>query len=457
MAQFTDVDLKPALRQALEAAEYRTMTPVQAASLPAILAGQDVIAQAKTGSGKTAAFALGLLSRLDAGAVSLQGLVLCPTRELAEQVSREVRRLASCIPNVKVLTLCGGVPVRTHVASLAHEPHIVIGTPGRIVDLITRGALDLSQVGVLVLDEADRMLDMGFNDDITAIAAGVPALRQTLLFSATYADEVRAISADFQRDPVAVSVAAVLSANELQQVFVEVDEWSRFGVLTSLLDEQRPDAAVIFCNTKQSVRELCTQLAESGHSALALHGDLEQRDRDEVLLRFVNHSATLLVATDVAARGLDIEALPLVVNYELAHEPEIHVHRIGRTGRAGRRGLAVSLCLGKDRRRVAAIEEGLREAIEWRKLAATREPIKPLVAPMATLIIDGGRQDKLRAGDLLGALTGSAGVPADAIGKIDIFPQRSYVAIQRRCFETAFKGLASGRIKKRRFRARRLS
>ncbi len=175
MAQFTDVDLKPALRQALEAAEYRTMTPVQAASLPAILAGQDVIAQAKTGSGKTAAFALGLLSRLDAGAVSLQGLVLCPTRELAEQVSREVRRLASCIPNVKVLTLCGGVPVRTHVASLAHEPHIVIGTPGRIVDLITRGALDLSQVGVLVLDEADRMLDMGFNDDITAIAASVPA------------------------------------------------------------------------------------------------------------------------------------------------------------------------------------------------------------------------------------------------------------------------------------------
>ena len=344
MTDFARLPLFAALQQALQEIGYLQMTPVQAASLPPILAGRDVIAQARTGSGKTAAFGLGLLASLDAAAIQLQGLVLCPTRELADQVSREIRRLARFIPNVKVLTLCGGVPLRPHLASLAHEPHIVVGTPGRILELIGKEALPLQAVRLLVLDEADRMLDMGFAEDIGLIIERTPPQRQTLLFSATIPDSIRTISRQFQRDPLDVTVVDDTEVPAIEQTFFEVDEDDKLDALMSLLLSYRPESAVVFCNTRQAVRDVAAQLAAQGFSVLALHGELDQRERDEMLLRFANRSSTVLVASDVAARGLDISELPMVINFDIASDPDTHVHRIGRTGRAGRQGTALTLC-----------------------------------------------------------------------------------------------------------------
>ncbi len=457
MNDFSSLDLAPALRQGLEAAAYLNMTPVQAASLPAILTGRDVIAQAKTGSGKTAAFALGLLAATDPASIRLQGLVLCPTRELADQVSKEIRRLARFIPNIKVLTLCGGIPLRPHLASLTHEPHLVVGTPGRILELLQKGVLPLAAIRVLVLDEADRMLDMGFGDDIKAITTELPRKRQTLLFSATYTDAVREISRQFQRDALDVSVMATLSAEEVEQLFFEVSETQKFDTLTGLLVQHRPESALVFCNTRHAVRELATRLTERGHSVLALHGDLDQRDREEVLLRFANRSCAVLVATDVAARGLDIKDMPVVINYDMALTADIHLHRIGRTGRAGGKGIAWTLCTPYERHRTAAIEERQDTPLSWQTPAPASPTQKPLTAGMVTLIIDGGRQDKVRPGDLLGALTGDAGLTADAIGKIDIYATRAYVAINRRSADHALRALSAGKIKGRRFRVRKLA
>jgi ATP-independent RNA helicase DbpA len=457
MNDFSSLDLAPALRQGLEAATYLNMTPVQAASLPAILAGRDVIAQAKTGSGKTAAFALGLLAAIDPASIRLQGLVLCPTRELADQVSKEIRRLARFIPNVKLLTLCGGIPLRPHLASLTHEPHLVVGTPGRILELLQRGVLPLAATRVLVLDEADRMLDMGFSDDIKAIIAEVPRKRQTLLFSATYTEAVRGISRQFQRDALDVSVAATLGADEVEQCFFEASETQKFDTLTSLLTQHRPESALVFCNTRHEVRALTERLAERGHSVLALHGDLDQREREEMLLQFANRSCAVLVATDVAARGLDIKDMPVVINYDMASTADVHLHRIGRTGRAGGKGLAWTLCRPEERHRTAEIEERQDTPLTWQTPGPGSATPKPLTAGMVTLIIDGGRQDKLRPGDLLGALTGDAGLSADVIGKIDIYATRAYVAINRRSADQALRALGAGKIKGRRFRVRRLA
>jgi len=456
MTEFAGLKLIEPLQRAVAEVGYAEMTPVQAASLPAILAGRDVLAQARTGSGKTAAFALGLLSALDAGRVELQGLVLCPTRELADQVSREIRRLARFIPNVKVLTLCGGVPLRPHLASLAHEPHIVVGTPGRILELIEKEALPLRAVKVLVLDEADRMLDMGFNEAIRAIGDVTPRRRRTLLFSATIPQSIHDISREFQTDPLDVTIAAEAGDSSIEQFFFRVDADHKIDALHSLLLQHRPESAVVFCNTRQDVRARAAELMNRGFSVLALHGELDQREREEMLVRFANRSCTVLVASDVAARGLDITDLPMVINFDIAADADTHLHRIGRTGRAGRHGTALSLCAPRELPRARAIEERLGAPLRWSTLPAFREGAPPLHAPFVTFAVDAGRKDKLRPGDLLGALTGDAGLPASAVGKIDVFPTRSYVAIARDDSDTAVKRLRAGKIKGRTFRIRRL-
>jgi ATP-independent RNA helicase DbpA len=456
MTDFPTLPLPPALLQALQILDYVQMTPVQAASLPLILDGKDVIAQARTGSGKTAAFALGLLSRLDADAIAVQSLVLCPTRELADQVSKEIRRLARCIPNVKVSTLCGGIPLGAHVASLAHPPHIVVGTPGRIQDLLTKKALRLDALTVLVLDEADRMLDMGFEEDIAAIVKQAPRKRQTLLFSATWPEPIRAISARVQRDPVAVTVDTTHADTAIEQMYFEAEPARKTDGLAVLLATYKPESALVFCNTKRDVDAVAEQLVQQGHVALALHGDMEQRDRDEVLLRFANRSCSVLVATDVAARGLDIKELPAVISYELPTDADAHVHRIGRTGRAGSSGLALSLVASRETGRVAMIEAALGMPARWGRLDLSQRMPKPPPPAMVTLAIDGGRQDKLRPGDVVGALTGEGGLQADAIGKIDTYTTRSYVAVQRDQVARALERLRVGRIKGRNFRVRRL-
>ena len=451
---FTAINLPAPLAKGVQEAAYIEMTPVQAATLPKILAGGDVIAQAHTGSGKTAAFALGLLAGLVPAKLTLQGLVLCPTRELADQVSREIRRLARPMPNIKVMTLCGGVPLRPQLASLAHEPHIVVGTPGRVLELLAKEVLPLQAIRVLVLDEADRMLDMGFTDDLNTIVAALPDRRQTLLFSATIPAAIRTLSRRLQREPLDVRIEDTQTQPQIEQLFFEVAEEQKPSALRALLLEHRPASAVVFCNTRHDVRAVANDLAAWGFPVLALHGELDQREREEMLVRFANHSCAVLVASDVAARGLDIDDLAMVVNYELASDPDTHLHRIGRTGRAGRKGLALSLCAASETSRALAIGQRLGEALRWRRVPAVSG--KPAPAPFATLVVDAGRQHKLRPGDLLGALTGTAGLASSAVGKINVFASRTYVAIARDALDQARDGLRSGKIKGRTFRVREL-
>ena len=461
--RFTDLPLAPALSQGLDAFGHEQLTPIQALSLPAMLDGRDVIAQAPTGSGKTAAFGLALLQRLDAADIRLQALVLCPTRELADQVGKHVRRLATGIPNLKLLVLTGGMPLGPQLASLEqHAPHVVVGTPGRVQELLRKRALDLRGLRVLVLDEADRMLDMGFEESIREIVKATPPARQTLLFSATYPEAIRELARKSMRDPLEASVGAESAPPAIDQRFFEVDLEQKPAALAGLLVEHNPDSAVVFCNMRRDADEVAASLAHLGFSAAALHGDMEQRDRDEVLVRFGNRSCNVLVASDVAARGLDIHDLGAVVNYELPTDPDVYVHRIGRTGRAGRAGLALSLVSPREMPRALELERRELERPGGAPLRWSRAPLANLrgtrapAAPMATLRIDAGRTDKLRPGDIVGALTGEAGLSADAIGKIDVFATRSYVAIARGQLERALSRLQAGRIKGRNFRVRRL-
>ncbi|OOG60674.1 ATP-dependent RNA helicase DbpA [Rhodanobacter sp. B05] len=464
MTAFTTLPLKPALLTSIETLGYTDMTPVQAQSLPPMLDGRDVIAQAQTGSGKTAAFGLSLLQSLDVDTIRLQALVLCPTRELADQVSKAIRKLAANIPNVKLLTLCGGMPLGPQLASLTHDPHIVVGTPGRVQEHLKRESLHGGGIKVLVLDEADRMLDMGFTEAIDDIIGRIAKHHQTLLFSATYPDEIRAVSKRVQKHPVEVTVDAPADEKPaIEQRFHEVEPAQKLDALAQLLGgahaaDAKRNQALVFCNMRREVDAVAQELDRRGFSALALHGDMEQRDRDEVLVRFANRSCAVLVATDVAARGLDIVALPLVVSYDIAHDPETHTHRIGRTGRAGQTGLAITLCTPRERPKAANIEELNGTPLPWRPLKVAPSRGKTLhLAPMKTLVIDAGRQDKLRPGDILGALTGDAGLDAKDIGKIDVFATRAYVAISRALANKALERLRAGKIKGRNFRVRALS
>jgi len=454
---FASLPLSPAMQANLQQLGYTSMTPIQAASLPLALAGHDLIAQAKTGSGKTAAFTLPLLARLDVGQFAVQAIVLCPTRELADQVTQEIRRLARAEENIKVLTLCGGTPMRPQVASLEHGAHIVVGTPGRIMDHLQRETLSLDAVRTLVLDEADRMLDMGFFDDIASVARQCPKDRQTLLFSATYPEGIVKLSQQFLRNPREIKLTEQHSNAKIKQRFYQVEEDQRLHAVGLLLDHYRPVSTLAFCNTKQQCRDLLDVLLAQGFEALTLHGELEQRERDQVLVQFANRSCSVLVATDVAARGLDIAQLEAVINVDVTPDPEVHVHRIGRTGRAGEEGWALSLASMEEMGRVGAIEEAQRAEVEWHPLAelTSAEPghLKP---PMATLQILGGRKDKIRPGDVLGALTGEAGFKGEQIGKINVMDMVTYVAVERGVADDALRKLSAGKLKGRKVKVRRM-
>jgi ATP-independent RNA helicase DbpA len=455
---FSSLDLPANLLGNLESLGFDAMTPIQAQSLPPILEGRDVIAQSKTGSGKTAAFGLGLLARLDATSFSAQALVLCPTRELADQVAQEIRRLARMIPNVKVLTLCGGVPLRLQADSLEHGAHIVVGTPGRIEDHLRKKTLNLGSLATLVLDEADRMLDMGFQDTLDLIIAQLPKVRQTLLFSATYPEQIRAIAARVMLDPVLAQVDAVHDSETIRQNFYEVSEdMERMTALRLLLLKYRPESTVVFCNTRRDAQDVADELRRYGFAVLSLHGDFEQRDRDQTLVRFSNKSVNVLVATDVAARGLDIASLDAVINYHIAHDPEVYLHRIGRTGRAGSKGTAYTLVSKKEEYKVARLQDYLGQVISAGPLPPSNLLNAATIRPtMATLLIDAGKKQKIRPGDILGALTGENGIAGAQVGKINVFDNRSYVAVDLAAVKPALKKLAHGKLKGRSFRTRLL-
>lgn len=450
---FSELALDPTLRAGLDALEYTTLTAIQAQALPAILQGRDLIAQAPTGSGKTAAFGLGLLHAIDAGSLRTQALVLCPTRELADQVGKQLRKLATGIANLKLSVLCGGIPLAPQLASLTHAPHVVVGTPGRVLELVQKDALDLRGVRTLVLDEADRMLDMGFEEPIRALVKRTPKERQSLLFSATFPDSIRSLATAMLREPLEVSVDGGAQPATIATHFFDAEPARRAPQLAALLLEFRPDSAVVFCNMRRDTEEVVGSLAHYGFTALALHGDMEQRDREEVLVRFANRSCTVLVASDVAARGLDIDDIGAVINYELPTDADTYLHRVGRTGRAGRKGLALSLVAASERNRASLIEERQGQPIRFERIdALAGKPSGVPQAAMATLRIDAGRTDKLRPGDIVGALTGDAGLHKDSVGKIDVFATRSYVAIARNHAKHALTQLRAGKIKGRKFR-----
>ncbi|MBI6510769.1 ATP-dependent RNA helicase DbpA [Proteus vulgaris] len=447
MTSFAELNALPAEQLAnLNELGYLTMTSVQEAALPAILAGKDVRAQAKTGSGKTAAFGLGVLQHIDAKQFNTQSLILCPTRELADQVANELRRLARYLPNIKVLTLCGGVPFSIQRDSLIHAAHIIVATPGRLLDHLKKETVTLDDVKTLVLDEADRMLDMGFFDDINDIISRIPTARQTLLFSATWPNEIATISRKIQQNPITIEINSVDELPAVEQQFYEISRHDKIGLLQKLLSREQPASCVVFCNTKRDCQDVYETLTESNQSVLALHGDMEQRERDQTLIRFSNGSCRVLVATDVAARGLDIKALEMVINYELSWDPEVHVHRIGRTARAGESGLAISFCAPEEIQRANALEEMLHMKINWLPVPSGLQ-ITPLEAMMATLCIDGGKKAKMRPGDILGALTGDMGFSGADIGKIMINQTHAYVAVKQSIAKQVWKQLQQGKIK----------
>ena len=452
---FSTLALSPATLANLQQLGYEQMTPIQAASLPLTLRGQDLIAQASTGSGKTAAFGLPLLERLNQRWFAVQGLVLCPTRELADQVATEIRRLARAQENIKVVTVYGGVPSRNQIASLENGAHIVVGTPGRVMDLIERGALDISKLQTLVLDEADRMLDMGFYADIVTVVEQCPAQRQTLLFSATYPEGIAQLAQRFMREPQMVQVAAQHSAHKIAQRWYEVPARHKLDVVVQMLAHFRPESTIAFCNTKQQCREAVAALQAQGISALALFGELEQRERDEVLVQFANRSCSVLVATDVAARGLDIANLSAVINIDVTPDPEVHIHRIGRTGRGDAEGLALHLVDMEEMVHVAKIEQLQGRASEWFDVAElTPAPGGALLPPMMTIQLIGGRKEKIRAGDVMGAMCADFGYTREQIGKISVNDFSTYVAVDRRIAAEACAKLNNGRVKGKSVRAR---
>jgi ATP-independent RNA helicase DbpA len=450
-SSFSILPLSKQTLKNLDELGFTSMTPVQAETLPHILKNRDVIAQAKTGSGKTAAFGLGVLHKLLVKKFRVQALILCPTRELADQVAKEMRRLARATHNVKILTICGGVAFGPQNDSLLHGAHIIVGTPGRVLKHLDKGHLSLKDMETLVLDEADRMLDMGFIEEIERVIAHAPQKRQTLLFSATYTEKIVKLSATIQNDALLITTIAAESANKIDEYFYKVDNNSKVSLLIKTIAHHKPKTILVFCDTKVQTQEVADMLSHQGVDALAIHGDLEQYERTDVLVQFANNSCSILVATDVAARGLDIKELEMVVNFDIPQDESIYTHRIGRTGRAGKEGVAVTFFTSRQEERMERYRNEVRKFDDAKALREVDEVT--MKAPNVTLVIEGGKKDKIRPGDILGALTGEAGIDRKNVGKIDIYDRQSYVAIKRSMVKKAYSHLKNGKIKGRRFSA----
>ena len=450
MQTFNTIQTLPAqLLSNLDTLGYHEMTEIQEKTIPVVLSGKDVIAQAKTGSGKTAAFGIPLILKIDTASKDPQALIMTPTRELADQVSKELRRLARYRENVKIITLTGGVPMYGQINSLAQGAHIVVGTPGRLQDHLSRETLPLYDIKTLILDEADRMLDMGFYEAISKIVSNLPRQRQSLLFSATFPDKIDQLSRNILKTPQRITIASAHTTEVIEQLVYEAEPAAKPQALLRILKSMQPASALLFCNKKVETEVVADLLHDAGFSSDVLHGDLDQRGRDEALLMFANGTTRILVATDVASRGLDIPQIELVINYDLPHDPEIYTHRIGRTGRAGATGKAVTLITPREAaKRVEIAPEARQQTL------VSLEPDRhfTMESQRVTLCIDGGKKAKLRAGDILGTLCKEIGLSPEQIGKITIGERQSYVAVERSVAQKAHKGLQKGRIKKHKFR-----
>ncbi len=459
---FSSLGLSKQLMEGIEALEFTQMTLTQQVCLPDVLAGKDVAVQAKTGSGKTLAFALGLLSKIEIEAKKPQALIMCPTRELAEQVAEQVRLIAKRMANLKVVTLVGGMPMGPQIISLRYGSNVVVGTPGRIMDHIGKRTLSLKKVNCFVLDEADRMLDMGFEDEMRVVMHHLSqnaqaATRQTLLFSATFPEKIKSITDQYQRDAKIIKVEDGQAAPNIEQQAYRISNEHRTQAVAALLTHHQIESTIVFCRTRIETRELSEELYQMGFAAAGLHGDLEQSERSQVLARFANKTVSVLVATDVAARGLDIERVDLIINHRVSEDIDTHTHRIGRTGRAEEKGLAITLIDDAEESRLDEIAAKTDAKINKLHIQGVRFHANRIREPEYVCIaVDGGKRDKLRPGDILGALTKEAEIPGEDIGKISISARHAYIAIKARSVKRALNQFREKRIKGKRFKARKL-
>ena len=447
MAKFNTVENIPqALLKTLDALGFRNMSEIQEKAINPILEEQDILAQSKTGSGKTLAFGLPCVMRTNTNNYRPQTIIITPTRELAEQVAVELRKIAAYKPNLKILTLYGGVPLRAQAESLAKGAHILIGTPGRIQDHLAKETLTLESIKTLVLDEADRMLDMGFYDEIVKIGSNMPRAKQTLLFSATFPEKIEKLAKALLKQPLSIKVDTILESAKIDEIVYETSD--KFKTLTALIQSYKPESLLLFCNTKAEVISLTDRLHQKGHSVIDIHGDLEQKERNESVIAFSNGSKRILVATDVASRGLDIKDIELVINYDLPFDQEVYTHRIGRTGRADATGTAISLYTPRDSEKCAYITSEARTA----QVKDLRVDAKfKMVSEYDTLCLNGGKKTKLRAGDILGTFCKEIGIDPKMIGKINITDTKSYVALHHTVIDKVFKALKKITIKKKKY------
>lgn len=425
---------------------FTSMTEVQQKTIKPILDGSDILAQSKTGSGKTLAFGLPCVMHTNTNNYKPQTIIITPTRELAEQTAVELRRVAAYKPNLKIVTLYGGVPLRAQADSLAKGAHILIGTPGRIQDHLAKETLNLESIKTLVLDEADRMLDMGFYDAIVKIGSNMPMGKQTLLFSATFPVNIEKLAKALLNQPLTIKVDTAINKDKIDERVYETTD--KLKTLLRIIQSYKPESLLIFCNTKAEVISLTDTLAKRGHSVIDIHGDLEQRDRNESVIAFANGSKRILVATDVASRGLDIKGIELIVNYDLPIDAELYTHRIGRTGRADAAGIAISLFSPKDREKCAYVLEKAKKA----ELKDLRVDAKfKMTSDYETLCLNGGKKTKLRAGDIIGTFCKEIGIENSKIGKMNITDTKSYIALDHSVVDKVFKALKKVKIKKKRY------
>ena len=367
--RFEDMNISNEICRAVLDMGFEEATPIESQAIPVILEGKDIIGQSQTGTGKTAAFGIPLLERINPEDRRLQALILCPTRELAIQVSEEFRKLLKYKDNIRVLPIYGGQPIDRQIAALRKGTQVVIGTPGRVMDHMRRRTIKAETVQMMVLDEADEMLDMGFREDIETILVKIPEEHQTLLFSATLSPEILDITKRFQRNPEFIKIVRKeLTVPNIEQYYFDVKEKTKLDALCRIIDVYDPKLAMVFCNTKKRVDDLVEMLQGRGYFAEGLHGDLKQAQRDKVMQKFRNGTIEILVATDVAARGIDVDDIDVVFNYDVPQDEEYYVHRIGRTGRAGKAGKAFTFCVGKEIYKLRDIMRYTKTKIQQQKL-----------------------------------------------------------------------------------------
>ncbi|MBB6610412.1 DEAD/DEAH box helicase [Pontibacter sp. Tf4] len=451
---FQNLKLNPVILQNLQDLNYTTPTPIQLSAIPLLLSGQDVAAQAETGSGKTAAFGLPIIQQVNPEQQQIQALILVPTRELALQVRQELKQYARNIPNLKISAFYGGHSFSQERASLAHPPQIAVATPGRLTDHLFRKTLDLGTVKQLVLDEADKLLEMGFEEEIDQIMEAIPAKRQVILFSATMPQDVQDLIKESLKNPQFIKASANAIPEQLTLIGVKVEQPQKQDVVVSLLRSINAGGTVVFCNTRAAADELAHALKADGIAARPLHGGMEQPDRDKMMTLFRNGTTQVLVATDLAARGLDIALLETIVHYELPDDLAAYQHRSGRTGRAGKKGTVYTLATPRDERKLRDWDmvrmDNWLKAEDLLKKAPAQQTAQ--AAAFTTITINAGRREKISPRDIVGALIAETGMASDKIGKIEVQDRSSFVAVPSADAQTIVEKLNNGKIKGRRFR-----